>query len=142
MPWKLIESDMKEIDLESLEINSEYKNLVYKNVRYFHSTHKVFYIKDDIMMPLLGGYEFFKFILSLLKNKYIENYEEIVDFCIGLINKKILYRVDNMILTLSNPKFNYGSIEYDFTNCKFDKGTAISKGTFKEFKNYVAEVMQ
>ncbi|MBE6072229.1 MAG: hypothetical protein E7208_09755 [Clostridium butyricum] len=139
--WNDIHKEMHEYNLESLEINSEYKNLSYKNIKYFYATNKVFYIKEETLIPLLGGYEFFKFILMLVKDKYIKDYEKVLDLCTYLLSKKVWYRTDNMVLSMSSPKFNYGSLEYNFTNGRINKGTSISICTFEDFNNYVMETI-
>lgn len=139
--WDIINKEMHECCVKGLEINSEYKNLSYKNIKYFYTTNKAFYMKDETLIPLLGGYEFFKFILMLVKNKYIEDYEKVLDLCSYLLSEKVLYRTDNMVLSMSSPKFNYGSLEYNFTNGRINKGTSISICTFEEFKDYVMETI-
>lgn len=140
--WDSIEEKVKRFNNEEVVINEEHKNFSFKSMKYFYSTDKVFYMKDNTMTPLLGGYSLFDFVLSLIDNKLIDNYEDLLEFCKAVLENKIVYRTTEGSIAVSSPKFNYGSAEYNFTSKKISKGASIINGTFNEFREYVFDIIK
>lgn len=136
--WEDIYNRVSRFKDFNIEINTEYKTIEYKKMKYFFGTNKIFYI-DDTMAPLLGGYELFDFIMRLLQEGLVEDYENVLVFCKDMMESEILYRIFDTNIVVSSPGFNYGSIGYDFSTNKISKGTAIIKGSFEDFCSYVKE---
>ena len=140
--WESIEEKVKRFRNEEIEINTEHKNLNFRLMKYFYSTDKIFYMKNGTMTPLMGGYSLFDFILTLISNNLIDNYEDLLGFCKVVLENKIMYRTTETSISVSSPKFNYGSAEYNFTSKKISKGASIINGTFDEFKDYVFDIIK
>lgn len=140
--WGSIEEKVKRFNNQEIEINTEYKNLNFRSMKYFYSTDKTFYMKNGTMTPLLGGYSLFDFILTLISDNLIDNYEELLEFFKVILENKIMYRTTETSIVVSSPKFNYGSAEYNFANKKISKGASIVNGTFDQFKDYVSDIIK
>lgn len=139
--WDSIEEKVARFNNEKVEINKEHKNLAFGSMKYFYSTDKVFYINNGTMTPLLGGYSLFDFILALISDNLIDNYEDLLEFCKIILENKITYRTSEASIAVSSPRFNYGSAEYNFTSKKISKGASIINGTFDDFKSYVFDIL-
>ncbi|MGN0145278.1 MAG: hypothetical protein ACI398_09850 [Clostridium sp.] len=136
--WEDIYNRVARFNNSNIEINTEYKTIEYKKMKYFFGTNKIFYI-DDTMTPLLGGYGLFDFIMGLLHEGLVDDYENILIFCKSMMENEILYRIFDTNIVVSSPGFNYGSIGYNFSTKKISKGTAIIQGNFEDFFSYVKE---
>lgn len=139
--WDSIEEKVLRFKNEKVDINKEYKNLTFGSMKYFYSTDKIFYMKNGTMTPLLGGYSLFDFILTLVSDNLINNYEDLLELCKFILENKITYRTTESSIAVSSPKFNYGSAEYNFTSKKISKGASIINGTFDDFKSYIFEII-
>lgn len=139
--WDSIEEKVARFNNDKVEINKEHKNLAFGSMKYFYSTDKVFYINNGTMTPLLGGYSLFDFILALISDNLIDNYEDLLEFCKIILENKITYRTSEASIAVSSPRFNYGSAEYNFTSKKISKGASIINGTFDDFKSYVFDIL-
>lgn len=137
--WDDIQKYMDTFENDMLKVNAEYKSLEFGSMKYFYVTDKTFYIKDGVMIELIGGYNLFKFIIDLVKDYNIENYEEILDLFKQSIEHRVMYRIGDSSISFTSAGFNYGSAAYNFFTKKISKGTSIEKGTFTEFKEYVLE---
>ncbi|AOR22827.1 hypothetical protein [Clostridium taeniosporum] len=140
--WESILENIKRINNDNLEINNEYKTLTFGVMKYFYNTGKVFYTKDSKMTPLMGGADLFYFVVEMSTNGQIDNYEDFLEFCKEILESKSSYRVRESSLFVSNPGFNYGSAEYNFSSKKINKGASIKNCTFDEFKCYVLDIIK
>ena len=140
--WESIEEKVKRFRNEEIEINTEHKNLNFRLMKYFYSTDKIFYMKNGTITPLLGGYSLFDFILALISDNLIDNYEDLLEICKVVLENKIMYRTTETSIAVLSPKFNYGSAEYNFTSKNISKGASIINGTFDEFKAYVFDIIK
>lgn len=139
--WESIEQELQELNYKSIEINSNYKTATLGSMKYFHNTGKVFYINGGEMLQLLGGYELFFFVSNLIIKGEISNCEEILDLFKAITESKAKYRVSESTIFVSSAKFSYGSVEYNFSSKKINKGTTLEKNTFSEFKSYVLNIL-
>lgn len=135
--WETIVQDIKTFSLDDIEINDEYKTINFGIMKYFYNTGKVFYMGNGQMLPLTGGYNLFKAILTLVAAKKISDYEGLVELCVIAMENHVPYRMTASSIILSSPGFNYGSAEYDFTSSKIHKGASSESGSFEMFKAYV-----
>lgn len=137
--WDYTLNKVKALKLDNIEINEEYKTITFDGVKYFHNINKLFNIKEGNMTELINGYSLFMFILQMNKEGYLEGCNDIIEICELAIKKKATYRNNDTTFTVASAKFNYGVVEYNFTTGKINKGVAIEKATFNEFKEYVKE---
>ena len=140
--WENIEEEIKELSLKDLEINSEYKTLTYKDMKYFYSTDKIFNMHGGKMQQLLGGYQLFLFIVKMISEKHLEDYLDLLSFCEDILRCKVTYRASGSSFIVASPAFNYGSASYDFATGKVNKGASIEKMSFKDFKEYIFEIIK
>lgn len=141
-PWETIEYTIKSYNIEGVEINSQFKTISFGKMKYFYNTDKVFYIDNGSMISLGGGYSLFDFVLKKLNSRELENEESFLELCkVSMLNKAIFRAYEDVVM-ISSPKFNYGTVEYNFTTKKINKGTSNEKGSFEEFKNYVLDILK
>ena len=140
--WDSIESALRLHTLDGLEINGEYKSASYGELKFFYNSGKLFYTENNKMIQLIGGFSLFNFIISMVESEYIENYKEILDLCVYILENKAIYRVNEHNFIVSSAGFNYGSCEYNFFANKILKGSSIEKGSFEEFKDYVYTIIK
>lgn len=134
--------DLKDISDSKLVINNEYFTLEYGNMKYFYRTDKTFYIKEGNMIPLVGRFELFNFIVHLIKEDKIKDEVEMLEFCLDILKNKGNYRVIDEKIVVTSVGFNYGSCLYDFASLKVNKGATIEKMTFSKYKDYVLSVLK
>lgn len=137
--WGYITSKVKELDLSKIEINEAFKTIQYENMKYFHNTNKLFNISEENMAELAGGYNLFYFVLEMIKDGYIETSKDILDICVMALDNKSNYRWHDTSFIVASAAFNYGVAEYNFATGKINRGVAIEKAAFSEFKKYVCE---
>lgn len=137
--WQVIENEINNIELDGLVVNSQYKSLEYKCMKYFYTTDQVFYIDHGKMVPLIGGYKLFNFVVTMLSIGKMEDLESFMQLCRVILEHKSLYRLTESSIFALNPGFNYGSVEYNFLIGKINKGSSIEKCNFEEYKSYVLE---
>lgn len=140
--WDEIVEKFQALNNSNLEINYEFRTMSYGNIKYFYNMSKVFYISNGEMVPLIGGYELFKFTLNVLGNEDINKANDFIEFCKSIVMSKINYRVIDASIIVSSASFNYGSAEYNFNSKKINKGASILTGSFEEFKNYVLNIIK
>ena len=140
--WNSIENSVKEFKIDGLEINSQFETLAFHNMKYFYNTDKIFYVGNGTMTPLIGGYDLFAFVLTQIKEGYLDNCEGLLELCKDLIELKITYRTDESSIAVSSPRFNYGSAEYNFSSKKISKGASSEIGTFDDYKKYVLDILK
>lgn len=136
--WESIFERVKRFSYDELEINEQYKTISYKSMKYFYNSNNIFYVKENDMTPLNGGYDLFEFILRVVTEGFNE-YEKILIFCEKMIENHINYRTSDSTIVVSSPGFSYGYLEYNFYNKKISKGIAVESGSFDEFTTYVEE---
>lgn len=141
-PWEAIEGTIKSYNIEGIEINSQFKTVSFGKMKYFYNTDKVFYIDNSSMISLGGGYSLFNFVLSKLASGELENEEGFLVLCKTSMLNKAIFKAYEDIIMISSPKFNYGTVEYNFNTKKINKGTSNEKGSFEEFKNYVLDILK
>ncbi|MBM6862075.1 hypothetical protein H9X78_16805, partial [Clostridium saudiense] len=73
--WLYIEDTIKAFENENVEINGQYKTVTIGSLKYFYNTGKVFYISENDMTQLIGGYGLIKFILETPGLQEKENIE-------------------------------------------------------------------
>lgn len=140
--WQKIEDFIKNFDINGIDLNSQFKTVSYGKMKYFYNTDKVFYIYENNMISLGGGFSLFSFIVDKIKSGELKNEESFLELCkISMINKAIFSTNEDKI-TISSPKFNYGSVEYNFATQKINKGTSNENGNFEEFKSYVLNIFK
>lgn len=140
--WDEIAEKFQALNNRNLDINYEFRTMSYGNMKYFYNMSKVFYISNGEMVPLIGGYELFKFTLNVLGNEDIDKANDFIEFCKNIVMSKINYRVIDTSIIVSSASFNYGSAEYNFNSKKINKGASILTGSFEEFKNYVLSIIK
>ncbi|MGG5461670.1 hypothetical protein [Clostridium sp. B9] len=140
--WETIEKELDSVELEGLEVNKDFKTATYKEMKYFFSTDKVFNMHGGKMQQLLGGYQLFSFVVNMIKEKHLEDYLGLLDFCEEILKCKVTYRVTGSSFVVGSPAFNYGSASYDFSTRKVNKGATIESMTFENFKNYVLNIIR
>lgn len=140
--WDDIVEKFKDLDAKDLEINNEFRTMTYGNIKYFYNMGKVFYMANGQMVPLIGGYELFKFTLHEVCNGDLEKANEFIEFCKDVMLADVNYRVTDSIIIVASASFNYGSAEYNFLSGKINKGASITKGSFQEFKTYVLDIIR
>ncbi|MBP3915057.1 MULTISPECIES: hypothetical protein [unclassified Clostridium] len=140
--WDSIEAEVNSYNIEQVEVNSQFKTVNFGKMKYFYNTDKVFYIQNNSMISLGGGYSLFNFVLKKINEGHLENEESFLELCkISMLNKAI-FSANEDIVMISSPKFSYGTVEYNFATNKINKGTSSEKGSFEEFKNYVLEILK
>lgn len=140
--WESIESEINGYNIAEVELNSQFKTVSFGNMKYFYNTDKVFYIENNSMISLGGGYSLFKFVLNKINEGKLENEKSFLELCkISMMNKAIFSTNEDVVI-ISSPKFSYGTVEYNFATNKLNKGTSNEKGSFEEFKNYVLDIFK
>ncbi|MGL4874818.1 MAG: hypothetical protein ACRC30_09240 [Clostridium sp.] len=139
--WLSMVDSLKGYD-EEVSINNEFKSMEYKGVKYFLKTDKAFYMEDGDMIPLLGGFNFFKALVVLDKNNEIGDVKEFMIFLKRLSVKRVNYRLNELSLLVLGAMFNYGSAEFNFQSKKLNKGASIVDCTFGEFKEYILGIVK
>ena len=140
--WDAIESEVNSYSIDGAELNSQFKTVNFGKMKYFYNTDKVFYIQNNSMISLGGGYSLFNFVLKKIKEGHLENEESFLELCkISMLNKAIFSANEDLVM-ISSPKFSYGTVEYNFATNKINKGTSSEKGSFEEFKDYVLEILK
>lgn len=140
--WDAIENEVNSYSIDGTELNSQFKTVNFGKMKYFYNTDKVFYIENNGMISLGGGYSLFNFVLKKIKEGHLENEESFLELCkISMLNKAI-FSANEDIVMISSPKFSYGTVEYNFATNKINKGTSSDKGSFEEFKDYVLEILK
>lgn len=140
--WDDVEVSMKQYKLNGLEINSEFKTISFGKMKYFYNTDKVFYMDNNSMISLGGGYSLFDFVLNKISKGELVDEVSFLELCKTAMMNKAIFRAYEDTIMISTPKFNYGTVEFNFTTKKINKGTSSEKGSFGEFKNYVLEVLK
>lgn len=140
--WNIIESEIKDIKSESLIVNKDYKTLEYGKMKYFYRTDKTFYIREGNMIPIVGRFDIFNFVIHLIEDNKIKNEVDILEFLFNILKGKGNYRVKDNSLIVTSSGFNYGLCEYNFLTNKINKGATIEKSSFELFKTYVAEIIK
>ena len=140
--WEAIENKVVGYDIEGVQINPEFKTINFGKMKYFYSTDKVFYMDNSGMVSLGGGYSLFDFVLDKISTNKLTNEENFLELCkISMINKAIFSAHEDVIL-ISSPKFSYGTVGYNFSTGKINKGTSSEKASFDEFKKYVLDILK
>lgn len=139
--WESIEEKLKKFNLKNLEINSSYKTVTFGKLKYFYNTSKVFYMTNGEMVSLIGGYDLFHFIVNLISEGELNDYEGMLDLCKAILKSKASYRTSESAFFVSSAKFSYGAVEYNFSTQKINKGTSLEKGSFDEFKTYILNII-
>ena len=140
--WQAIEKSVKNFDMSDIELNSQFKTVSYGKMKYFYNTDKVFYIDEGSMISLGGGFALFRFIIGKIKDGELKSEESFLELCkVSMINKGIFSTNEDKVM-IASPKFNYGSVEYNFATKKINKGTSNEKGSFEEFKDYVLSIIK
>ena len=140
--WQAIEKSIKNFDMSDIELNSQFKTVSYGKMKYFYNTDKVFYIDEGSMISLGGGFALFSFIIGKIKDGELKSEESFLELCkVSMINKGIFSTNEDKVM-IASPKFNYGSVEYNFATKKINKGTSNEKGSFEEFKDYVLSIIK
>lgn len=140
--WLFIEDSIRNFGSEYVEINSEFKTISIGQLKYFYNTGKTFYISENNMTPLVGGYELVKFIAKTPELQNKETIESLLELCKIVVENKANYRTTEESLIIFSAALNYGSVEYNFNTKKLNKGVAIENGTFEEFKKYVLSIIK
>lgn len=140
--WESIESALRMHNLDGLEINSEYKAASYGELKFFYNSGKVFYTQNNKMIQLIGGFYLFNFVVSMIESGHIKDYKDFLDFCVEILEKRAIYRVNESNFIVGSAAFNYGSCEYNFFGNKILKGASIVNGTFEDFKSYVYSIIK
>lgn len=140
--WDDIVARFEGLEYKDLEINKEYKTLTFGDLKYFYNMGKSFFMKDGKMIPLIGGYEIFKFTVNVVSKGDVNKGNEFVEFCKNIVLTDINYRVTDSSIIVSSASFNYGSAEYNFISGKINKGASISEGSLKDFTDYVFSIIR
>ena len=135
--WEFIEEKIKEFNSGKVEIQSQFKTITLSSLKYFYNTGKTFYVEDNKMTPLTDGYELIKFILSNKELESIEKTNEFLELCKIVIENKAYYRTSENSISIFSPILNYGSVEYNFSTKKMNKGVGIDVVTFSEFRSFI-----
>lgn len=140
--WDSIEAEMKNYINTGVEINSEFKNLTYGPMKYFHTNGKVFIFENGQMIPLMGGYTFFHFVVTIASKGDMDICNKVLDLAKTILIANAIYRVKDTSLTISSPRFNYGTCEFNFTSNKIHKGATVASGSFEEFIQYINSILK
>lgn len=140
--WLYIEEAIKSFGNENVEINGQFKTVTIGSLKYFYSTGKVFYISENDMTQLIGGYGLIKFILETPGLQEKENIESFLELCKASVDNGANYRITGGSITIISAGLNYGSVEFNFNYKKINKGIAIEDGSFEEFKKYVLSIIK
>lgn len=140
--WDDIVKRFEDLEYKDLEINKEYKTLTFGDLKYFYNMGKAFFMKDGKMIPLIGGYEIFKFTVNVVSKGDVNKGNKFIEFCKDVILKDVNYRVTDSSIIVSSASFNYGSAEYNFVSGKINKGASISEGSLKDFSDYVFSIIR
>ncbi|WP_297633329.1 hypothetical protein [uncultured Clostridium sp.] len=139
--WQNMLVTLKNVE-EKIIINNEFKSLEFEGLKYFLKTDKVFFMKNGEMIPLLGGFSFFKAAVVLTEEGRVGTLESLVLFLKELMTARINYRLNELSLLVLSAAFNYGSAEYNFQSEKLNKGASIVDSTFEEFKSYILGIIK
>lgn len=139
--WETIENEMIQYVGSGLEINSEYKTMVFGAMKYFYITGKVLSIGGGAMVDLRGGYDLFKFAIDIVASGDIKKANEFVDFCKMIIDSNSRYSITDNSITILSAKLAYGSLEYNFSTGKMNKGTGVEKCSFEDFKSHCKSIL-
>ena len=112
--WLFIEDSIRNFGSEYVEINSEFKTISIGQLKYFYNTGKTFYISENNMTPLVGGYELVKFIAKTPELQNKETIESLLELCKIVVENKANYRTTEESLIIFSAALNYGSVEYNF----------------------------
>ena len=140
--WESIEDEINKYDLAGVELNSQFKTVNFGKMKYFYNTDKVFYIENNSMISLGGGYSLFNFVLNKINEGKLNNEESFLELCKISMGNKAIFSANEDIVIISSPKFSYGTVEYNFATNKLNKGTSTEKVSFEEFKNYVLDILK
>lgn len=140
--WDAIEAEVNNYSIEEVEVNSQFKTINFGKMKYFYNTDKVFYIENNSMISLGGGYSLFNFVLNKINEGKLNNEESFLELCKISMGNKAIFSAHEDIVIISSPKFSYGTVEYDFATNKLNKGTSTEKVSFEEFKNYVLDILK
>lgn len=140
--WADIVEKFEALNNNVLEINNEFRTMTFGNLKYFYNMGKVFYMGEGQMIPLIGGYNLFKFVLFVVHDLGSEITSEFISFCKELMFKDVNYRITDSSIVISSASFNYGYAEYNFTSKKINKGASIVEASFNEFKDYVFSIIK
>ncbi|WP_300383365.1 hypothetical protein [Clostridium sp.] len=140
--WEDILIRFESLGYKDLDINKEYKTLTFGDLKYFYNMGKSFFMKDGKMIPLIGGYEIFKFTLNVVSKGDIIRGNEFIEFCKEVVLSDVNYRLTDSSIIVASASFNYGSAEYNFISGKINKGASIIEGNLKEFKEYVFSIIK
>lgn len=140
--WNYIEENIKSFNNENVEIDSRFKTIAIGTLKYFYNTGKVFYIGENKMVPLIGGYEFLKFIVKTKALKDISHLNSFLELCELVIENKATYRTGEEHIAIYSPALNYGSVEFNFSTNKVNKGVSVEDGDFEAFKEYALSIIK
>ncbi len=140
--WLYIEDTIKSFENENVEINGQFKTVTIGSLKYFYNTGKVFYISENDMTQLIGGYGLIKFILETPGLKEKENIESFLELCKAVIDNGANYRITSGSIVIISAVLNYGSVEFNFDYNRINKGIAIEDCNFEEFKKYVLDAIK
>lgn len=139
--WESITDKIKSLGIEAIDINNEYKAMSLGNMKYFNHTDKVFYMGQGKMIQLIGGFDFFYNVLQMLHEKQLEDSEALVALCGAIIEKNANYSLSEDGLVVTSAVFSYGTVGYNFTNGKMNKGTSSEKCSFDTFVDFVLKAI-
>lgn len=139
--WESIENEISKIESNNLEMNNEHKTVTFGSMKYFHATGKVFYMNNGAMTPLIGGYQFFKFVVLMSINNESIKYTELLELCKVIIEKNATYRSEEDSFIVSSAKFNYGEAGYNFKVNKINKGASTENASFDQYKQYILQLL-
>ena len=71
--WDSIEAEVNSYNIEQVEVNSQFKTVNFGKMKYFYNTDKVFYIQNNSMISLGGGYSLFNFVLKKINEQIADN---------------------------------------------------------------------
>lgn len=140
--WLFIEDSVKEFKSDNVDINSKFKTITIGSLKYFHNTGKIFYIDEDNMIQLTGGYELMKFILKTPGLQQKEDIDKFLELCKIVIENRANYRIYGDSIIISSAALNYGSVEFNFNTKMINKGIAIEESSFDEFEKYVLSIIK
>lgn len=135
--WEKIEQEVSVLEGSGIEKNDDYKTIALGKLKYFYNMERVVYINNGEMIPLRGGHYLFDFAYNVVANKDMKKYDEFLEFCKEIIDRKSNYRLTDSSIIVSSARLNYGSAEYNFKTEKINKGASVSIDTFTEFKKYI-----
>ena len=140
--WADIVEKFETLNNSNLEINNEFRTMAFQDIKYFYNMGKTFYMGEGQMVPLIGGYNLFKFILFVVSNQGLDITNKFNKFCKKLMFEDVNYRITDSSIIISSASFNYGSAEYNFLSKKINKGASIIEGSFDEFEDYVFSIIK